>query len=171
MMMGDCNEALTDLNRAVELESGSSWTFARRAEVYRRMGHYEKALADFNRSVELKPDKDWSLYGRALTYQAQGQAGEAQADLAAAIQFARQRCDRNPQYKRNRFRLALYHLAADRSLESERLYQQALSCEIARYDIREAILDLEAFLATFPNNSQAHSIRDLLQKHLEEADQ
>ena len=53
--MGRYDEALADLNRAIELDPSRDWIIADRGETYRAMGRYDEALADFNRAIELDP--------------------------------------------------------------------------------------------------------------------
>jgi tetratricopeptide (TPR) repeat protein len=164
------DDALVDFNRAIELDPDYTWAIAFRGETYRLMKRYDAALADFNHAIELKPDDDWYLYSRALTYQVLDQADTAQADLRVAIQYARNKYDTDAKYWRNTFNLALYHLAAGEVEEAERLYRVALAGGASPYLVREAIRDLDDFLGLFPDHPQACAIRDLLQKHLQEAE-
>jgi hypothetical protein len=66
----------------------------------------------------------------------------------------------------NMLNLALYHLAAGAAEEARRLYQEALAGGAPLYVLREAIHDLDDFLALFPDHPQAQAMRDLLQAHL-----
>jgi len=67
----------------------------------------------------------------------------------------------------NAFNLALYLLAAGESEEAERLNRKILSLGVPRYNILEAIHDLDDFLALFPRHLQAQAMRVPLQSSLE----
>jgi tetratricopeptide (TPR) repeat protein len=47
------DQALADLNRAIELNPENASALASRGETYRLMERYDEALADFNRAIEL----------------------------------------------------------------------------------------------------------------------
>jgi serine/threonine protein kinase/Tfp pilus assembly protein PilF len=48
--------ALSDLNRAIELQSYHWYLYKRRGRAHFYLKHYERALADITRAVELRPD-------------------------------------------------------------------------------------------------------------------
>lgn len=79
------NEALTDLNRAIDLDPQADRAIAHRGHTYRRMGRYEDALADFTRAIDLDPQSDWAIAGRDETYRLMGRYEDALADLTQAI--------------------------------------------------------------------------------------
>jgi tetratricopeptide (TPR) repeat protein len=150
------------------LDPDDAWAIAHRGETYRLMGCYAEALADFERAIALEPDQDWYLYDRALTRRALGQVDLAQADLTAAIQVARRTYDHDPRDLPNTFNLALYHLTVAEAEEAERLYREALSGGGSPYHIREAIRELDDFLALVSDYPQARAMRELFQEHLHE---
>jgi tetratricopeptide (TPR) repeat protein len=49
------DEALTDLNRAIELDPGDAGYYAARGQAYQATGRNDEALADFDRATELDP--------------------------------------------------------------------------------------------------------------------
>ena len=59
-LMGRYDEALADLNRAIELDPDDAGAFGRRGETYIALGNYDEALADLNRAIELDPAKAWA---------------------------------------------------------------------------------------------------------------
>jgi tetratricopeptide (TPR) repeat protein len=80
-------EALADLNRALELEPHDTLAPASRGVTYWLMGRYEEALADLNRVLELEPHDTWALANRGLTYQLMGRYEEALADFGRALEL------------------------------------------------------------------------------------
>jgi len=53
--MGRLDEALADLNRAIELDPEDAETIASRGQVYRLLGREAEALADLARAAGLDP--------------------------------------------------------------------------------------------------------------------
>jgi tetratricopeptide (TPR) repeat protein len=53
--MGQYEEALADLNEAVELEPELAQAYYHRGVVYGSIGEYEKATEDLHRAIELDP--------------------------------------------------------------------------------------------------------------------
>jgi tetratricopeptide (TPR) repeat protein len=66
--MGRSDEALADLNRAIELDLEDASAFASRGETYREMERYEEALADYDRAIELDLEDASALAYRGYTY-------------------------------------------------------------------------------------------------------
>jgi len=169
-LMKRYEEALADFDRAIKLRPDMVWPIASRGETYRLMERYEEALADFDRAIELEPGNGWYLYDRALTHRAMGRVDQAQADLSAAIRRVREQYEQDPQDWRNALNLALYHLAAGEADEAERLYEEALAGGAPPHRIRDALRDLDDFLALFPDHPQAQAMRDMLQEYLQETE-
>jgi tetratricopeptide (TPR) repeat protein len=83
--MGNCEAALADFDRAIELDEKSAWSIAHRGKTYRQMGDYEAALADFDRAIELDEKSAWAIAHRGETYQQMGKYEAALADFDRAI--------------------------------------------------------------------------------------
>ncbi len=49
-------DALTDFNRAIDLDPDNAWAIAYRGETHRLMERDADALTDFNRVIELDPN-------------------------------------------------------------------------------------------------------------------
>lgn len=60
--------ALSDFNRAIELNTESTKAYAHRGVVHGLLDQYEAALNDFNRAIELNPNYAWALANRGITY-------------------------------------------------------------------------------------------------------
>jgi tetratricopeptide (TPR) repeat protein len=164
--MGQYDLALADLNLAIGLDPDDAWAIGRRGGVYREMERYEEALADSNRAVGRDPDDAWYRYDRALSRKIVGRPDQAQDDLEIAIQRAHELYEKGTQPHRDAFDLALYHLAAGKTEDAGRLYQEALANGISPHHIRGAIRDLEDYLSLFPDHLQAHTLRDMLRQRL-----
>ena len=116
--------------------------------------------------IELNPAESWWHYNLALTYHLLAQHDDAQHDLTAAIQIAEQKYNQDPCNWLNTFNLTLFHLAAGTSERAEQLYHEALAAHAALHSVREAIRDLDDFLALFPDHTDAQRMRELLQAYL-----
>jgi tetratricopeptide (TPR) repeat protein len=130
------------------------------------MGQYDAALADFDRAIDLETEADWCFYGRAMIYWACNQPDTAQMNIDAAIQYALQRYEKDPQDRSNTFNLALYYLADKAGEKAELLCREAIE-KATRHELHIAIHDLNDFLKQFQGYSHALSIRELLQRALE----
>jgi len=90
--MGRYEEALADLDRAVELDPDNFITRVFRGAAYQNMGRYEEALADLDRAIELGPDnlparsiEAMAHVERGKAYQNMGRYEEARADFHYSI--------------------------------------------------------------------------------------
>ena len=83
--VGRYDDALADLNHAIDLAPHLAWPRGCRGATYRLMGRYDEALADFNHAIELDPGSAWDLAQRGETYRLMGHSDEALADLNRAI--------------------------------------------------------------------------------------
>jgi tetratricopeptide (TPR) repeat protein len=81
------DEALADLDRAVELLPDNAWILANRGETHRLAKRYAEALADFDRAVELDATYGWAIASRGQTYRALGRHDEALTDLSHATEL------------------------------------------------------------------------------------
>ena len=84
-LMDSYEDALRDLNKALEVESDDEWAIARRGDTYRLMERYEEAIADLTRAIDLKPDDAGMIASRGVTYRGMERYEEALADLTRVI--------------------------------------------------------------------------------------
>jgi tetratricopeptide (TPR) repeat protein len=79
------DEAIADLNRAIELDGDYKWAISNRGETYRLIKRYGEAISDFSRAIELDGDYDWAIAGRGATYLLSQQSDLALSDLNRAL--------------------------------------------------------------------------------------
>ena len=80
----ELNQALSDCNRAIEINSKSAVFFKNRGMVHFRLGNYQQAIADLDVALGISPRMSNSLYLRGLSKLKIGNASGGDADIAAA---------------------------------------------------------------------------------------
>jgi tetratricopeptide (TPR) repeat protein len=159
--MGNYEAALADFDRAIALNEKYTWVIAYRGLTYILLGNYEAAVVDSERIIAIDPHYDWSFYNLGLARLAVGMFDQGMLHLEQAIALAQVDYEKDPQYWRNTFNLALYHLAAGHALQAEQIYSQNLQAPVGF--VRAAVSDLDDFLHLFPDHTQAQEMRTLLQ--------
>ena len=86
-LMGQYDQALQNLDRAIELEPKNDGAIANRGQTYRLMERYEEALQDFDRAIELEPKNDGAIANRGETYRLTERYEEALQDFDRAIEL------------------------------------------------------------------------------------
>ncbi len=80
-------EALADLDRAIELGPDDKYALTYRGEVRTWIGRHGEALADLDQAIALDPDYSRAPASRGETYQLMGRYDEAVTDLTRAIEL------------------------------------------------------------------------------------
>lgn len=81
-------QALADLNQALELNQADSRAYFNRACCHHQMGNWEASLKDYDRLLAVNPDYPQAFFNRAILHQQMGHTQAAIADLSqAAHQF------------------------------------------------------------------------------------
>jgi tetratricopeptide (TPR) repeat protein len=80
------DEAVADLNRAIELDPSLDWAIAARGLAYLAMKRYHEALEDLGHALERDPDNAWAIARRGETYRLMGRYDEALAEFSRALQ-------------------------------------------------------------------------------------
>jgi tetratricopeptide (TPR) repeat protein len=78
-------EALAELDRALDLDPTNARALAWRGDVHRWLGHLDQAIAGLNAAVDLDPTYAWALTQRGAAHRDAGRYEEAVADLTAAL--------------------------------------------------------------------------------------
>lgn len=79
--------AMTDYDKAIELDPSSAIAFNNRAWTLFRSGEASRAMGDVNRSLTLEPNSPHALDTRAHIYQSMGQPNRAMRDYERAMLF------------------------------------------------------------------------------------
>lgn len=85
-LSGRLDEAIKDLNAAIEDIPGLSFTYYRRGWVYEMKGDSKKAMEDYNMGIELDDDYPYLYLMRGELLLQQGKKAEARADFEQVIQ-------------------------------------------------------------------------------------
>lgn len=119
-------DALSDLNRALELDRSSAWALSERCWAHRGLGQPKRAIDDANRAMMARRNLLNAFRCRARVYFDQAQYDLAAQDLSEVIQSKRlPRSSRARAYRDRgdaRYRLGEYETAAadfERALELE----------------------------------------------------
>ena len=84
---GKLQQAISDYNRAVEIDPQFAKAYFGRGFVYAKQGKNELALADYDQAIQLDPKLANVYYNRALIYVAQGQTQQALDDYSQVIKL------------------------------------------------------------------------------------
>src|SRR5947208_7400131 len=156
--MGRYQEALADLNYAIELDQESDWKFSERGDIYFLLGRNQEALADFDHAIALDEKEDWYRYCRALIYMLTSQTNAFEDNIQAAIKLAQISLDNTPNNWRIGFNLALYNLVCGNISDAEEQYDRLrFTCPILPR-LQAAVNDLTELLTFQPSNELAQRI-------------
>jgi tetratricopeptide (TPR) repeat protein len=86
-MLGQLDQAITDLNLAIKLDPRHGDAFHSRALALAKAGRVEAALADFAKAIELMPDNAMPFINRGHLLRGQARLDEALADLNRAAEM------------------------------------------------------------------------------------
>jgi hypothetical protein len=81
-------EAIAELDQAIELDPEFSLAYVRRGTAYFSLEQYEQAIADYDTAIELDPDSAYAYANRGSAYAAVGKRAQAKADYDKALPLA-----------------------------------------------------------------------------------
>jgi tetratricopeptide (TPR) repeat protein len=85
---GQLNQALDDIDQAIEIDPKNPENYHLRGYVYDELGHYDQAINDYTRAIELGVDSPyWTYSNRGLSYAQSGDIPRALTDLNEAIKI------------------------------------------------------------------------------------
>jgi Flp pilus assembly protein TadD len=97
---GQYDRAISDFNKAIEINPRYSKAYNNRGIVYRLKGQYDQAISDFNKAMEINP-MDGQAYNNLAWLLATAQEPRIRNEKKAAA-LARKACDlsewKNPEY-------------------------------------------------------------------------
>lgn len=84
---GEFDAAVTDCDRAIELNPDYSDAYFARAKIYFHKKDYDRAIADFDQTVRLEPNAFGAITLRGMAYSNKGDYEHAIADYTKALQL------------------------------------------------------------------------------------
>jgi tetratricopeptide (TPR) repeat protein len=83
------DQALSDFNKAIELDLKYVYAYYNRGDVYKALGKYTQAIADYNKASELDPNYAWPWHSKALVYISQKDYEKALESINKALTIAK----------------------------------------------------------------------------------
>lgn len=163
---GNYKAAVTNFNKAIQLNPKQDKTYNNRGKAYFQMGEYENAIQDYDQAVQLNPQNAEVYNNRGLAYDGNGNSEKAIEDYTQAIKlkpdladaysnrakafkkqgnFQDALQDYNESIKRNPNQAAMYY---DRGVSQSKLGQN-----------RQAIADFTQAIRLDPKNAAAFNSR------------
>ena len=156
----DYEQAISDFNRALDLNPDYAWVYGSRGVVYRTLRDYERAITDFGRAIELNPAYAWAFGSRGVTFHFLNDYERAIADFDRAIEIDPDYTWAYEQRGRAYNSLKMYRRAIedfDRALERDPNYFWAYFHRGITYsmlkDYERALADLDRALELEPQNA------------------
>lgn len=81
------SKAVSDYDKAVELDPNNADAYCERADFYYEMDEYNKAIADYSKAIELNPQYVSAYFNRAYAYGETGDYDKAIADYSKTIEL------------------------------------------------------------------------------------
>ena len=82
---GEYDDAITDYNQAIDLDSNIAAAYYNRGVAYTKLGKYAEAIADYDQAITLDPQDAAAYNNRGIAYRNLGKYAEAIADYDQAI--------------------------------------------------------------------------------------
>lgn len=82
------DQAISDFNKALEINPGFAEAYISRGFAYRGKGQYDQAISDYNKALEINPRHAWVYYNRGLAYAYKGQDDQAISDYNKALEIS-----------------------------------------------------------------------------------
>jgi tetratricopeptide (TPR) repeat protein len=84
---GDFKKAVSDYNKAIDVNPEFVVAYLNRGFTYSKMGEYEKAISDYNKAIEINPRYAKAYYNRGFLYRKMGEYDKAISDCTKAIEI------------------------------------------------------------------------------------
>jgi tetratricopeptide (TPR) repeat protein len=171
--MGQYDDALADLNRAVELDSTKASAILNRGKLYGQTDRLDDALVEFNRAIEVDPNDDEAIACRGEVYRLMGRYDDALTEFDRALEL-----DPDDSQIYLKSALALYlkgdgekaaailaaavpglEQTASTTSHNAAAASELMICEAARNNFAEARRAMTEFLDRNPNRWQMEGVR------------
>jgi tetratricopeptide (TPR) repeat protein len=124
----DDEHALTDLDKALELNSNDVVALGQRAELYARIHNYNLALADCSQAIKINPRSDVYLSNRGVIYRQLGQLRESYNDFTQALNINQRKAAYwfdvgEVLYRMNQYKVSIPYLTG--AIDRERKFANA----------------------------------------------
>jgi len=84
---GQCNQAMSDFNEALEIDPRFAQTYNNRGIAYVSKGQYDKAISDYNRALQINSRYAEAYNNRGIAYHNKGQYDQAISDYNRALEI------------------------------------------------------------------------------------
>jgi len=81
------DQAISDYNKALEIDPKYAEAYNNRGVVYRRKGQYDRAISDYNKALEINPRDAEAYNNRGVAYSIKGQYDRAISDYSQAVEI------------------------------------------------------------------------------------
>ena len=166
--LGDNRQAISDYDRAIEINPKDVESYSNRGVAYRKLGNYRRAIEDYDRAIEINPKHAEAYYNRGIAYAELGNQRQAISDYDRAIvinpEYANAYNNRGATYgKLGDKRQAISDY--DRAIEINPEYAEAYNNRGATYgklgDKRRAISDYDRAIEINPKRAEAYYNRGI----------
>jgi tetratricopeptide (TPR) repeat protein len=110
---GQYDEAISDYNKALEINPQYALAYYNRGLAYDSKGQYDQAISDFNKALEINPRNALTYVGRGMAYGKKGSYDEAISDYTKVLEI-------NPRYAEAYYNRGLLY-------DNKGQYDQAIS--------------------------------------------
>jgi tetratricopeptide (TPR) repeat protein len=171
-------EASAAYSRAINLSPEYGYPYRRRGFAHFLQDLHDKALADYDRAIELTPLDPYAYVSRASYYRQTGNTDKARSDVERALKLDLENSDLY--YERG-----LLSLDVRDYQQAELDFRKALVLTPQEHDARynlanalrhqsrtdEALNEIDAYIASMPNDPQGHRMRGWLMLDLASYDE
>lgn len=169
---GDCDSALPDAARAIELKGGLAFAYYVRINCALAAGQAKQALADLNAAIALEPDRpDWYDLRRSA-YQQTGnmegaltdgiKAAELRSDVSTVVSLYESRASFYQQANRNDLAIADYTKMIELQPDNAQAYIQRSRLYMLAQQNDLAIADLTKLIELQPDVPEYYTSRAIL---------
>ena len=113
---GQYDRAISDFNKALEINPRDGEAYSNRGIAYARKGQYAQAISDLNKALKINPRDAKAYNNRGIAYKKKDQYGQAISDFNKALEI-------NPRYPEAYFNKALTYDMMGRIREAIEAYR------------------------------------------------